>query len=130
MHRCLTEIQRQRSWRIREIAFFLCQAEGKTQQASASRTVPPPPLPTPPVPSPTSPHTSPTPASGTRRRFYLWGLQSRVYDKDPNSEGLAFFFFLHYFKTVTAGIRQPCNWVPLSQGYWQVNFLKCKCYKG
>ena len=54
-----------------------------------------------------------------------------VYDKDPNSEGLAFFFFLHYFKTVTTGIRQPCNWVPLSQRYWQVNFfLKCKCYKG
>ena len=42
------------------------------------------------------------------------GSQSGVYDKDQSSEGLAFFFFLHYFKTVTAGVRQPGNWVRLS----------------
>ena len=56
-----------------EMAVFFCQAEGKTQQASASRTVPPPP-------------------SGIRKDF-ICGAH-RVYDKDQNSEVLA-FFFLH-----------------------------------
>ena len=46
---------------------------------------------------------------GNQIRSYRWGSQSRVYDKDQNCKGLA--FFLHYFKTVTAGVRQPDNWV-------------------
>ena len=68
---------------------------------------------------------------GNRKRFYTWGSQSGIYDKDQSSEGLAFFFFLRYFKTVTAGIRQPGNWVGLSLGCWPATFfLKCKCYRG
>ena len=78
------------------MALFSCQAEGKTQQASASRTVPP---------------------TSWNWRFYMWGLQSGVYDKDQSSEGLAFFFLLHYFKTVTSGVRQTGNWVRLPLGY-------------
>ena len=54
------------------MALFFCQAEGKTQQARASRTAPP--------------------SSGNRRRFYTPGLQSGVCDKDQSSEGLVFFF--------------------------------------
>ena len=73
----------------------------------------------------------PPPHSGNRRRFYTRGLKSGVYDKDQSSEGLAFFFFLHYFKTVTAGVRQPGNWVRLSLCYRSATFfLKCKYYKG
>ena len=83
------------------MALFFCQAEGKTQQASTSRTV----------------H-----SFGNRGRFYMWGPQSRVYDKDQSSKGLA-FFFLHYFKTVTADVRQPGNWVCLSLGYQPVTFF-------
>ena len=52
------------------------------------------------------------PTLGNRRRFYTWGWKSGVYDKDQSSEGLAFFFSLHYFKTVIAGVRQPSNWGP------------------
>ena len=69
----------------------------------------------------------PPPSFGNRRRFYTWGSQSGVYDKNQSSEGLAFFFFLHYFKIVTAGVRQPGNWVRLSLGiglgpfFWNAN---------
>ena len=34
-----------------------------------------------------------------------------------------FFFFLHYFKTVTAGIRQPGNWGPLVSGVLACSLL-------
>ena len=53
----------------------------------------------------------------------MWGSQCRVYDKHQSSEGLAFFLFLHYFKRVTAGIRQPSNWVRLSLGYLPETFF-------
>ena len=59
-----------------------------------------------------------------------------VGDKAQINEGLV-FFFLHYCKTVTAGIRQPGNWVLLSLGYWPVTFSSemqmlqgVICYKG
>ena len=91
------------------MALFLCQAKGKTHQASASRTVPP--------------------SLGNWRGFYRWGSQSGVYDKDQSSEGLAFFFFLHYFKTVIAGIRQLSNWVHLSLVYRPSTFF-LKSYRG
>ena len=39
--------------------------------------------------------------------------------------------FLQYFKTVTAGIRQPGNWVRSTLGYRPVtSFLKCKQLRG
>ena len=90
------------------MALFFCQAEGKTHQASTSRTVPP------------------HPVLGNYRGSYRWNTQYRVSDKDQSGEGLA-FFFLQYFKTVTSGIRQPGNWVRSSLGYWPATFfLKCK----
>ena len=51
----------------------------------------------------------------------------RVNDKAQSSEGIEFFFFPHYFKTVILRVRQSDNWVPLSLGCWPVAFsLKCK----
>ena len=60
------------------MALFFCQAEGKTQQASASRTV--------------------LLLLGNQGRFYMWGSQSRVYDKDQSSESLAFFLSFALFQ--------------------------------
>ena len=60
------------------MALFFCQAEGKTQQASASRTVPL--------------------LLGNQGRFYMWGSQSGVCDKDQSSEGLAFFLSFALFQ--------------------------------
>ena len=76
------------------------------------------------------------PVLGNYRGSYRWNSQSRISGKDQSGEGLAFFFFLQYFKSVTSGIRQPGNWVRSSLGYQPATFfLKCKqlqgviCYK-
>ena len=67
---------------------------------------------------------------GNYRGSYRWNPQSRVSEKDQSGECLA-FFFLQYFKTVTAGVRQPGNWVCSSLGYWPATFfLKCKQLRG
>ena len=86
------------------MALFFCQAEGKTQQARSSRTVPP--------------------SLGNRRRFYTWGSKSGVCDKGQSSEGLAFFFLCIISKqselasgSLVIGVRQSDNWVRLSLVY-------------
>ena len=71
------------------------------------------------------------PVLGNYRGSYRWNSQSRISDKDRSGEGLAFFFFLKYFKTVTAGVRQPGNWVRSSLGYWvRPSFWNVNSYKG
>ena len=70
------------------------------------------------------------PVLGNHRVSYRWNSQSRISGKDQSGEGLA-FFFLQYFKTVTAGVRQPGNWVRSSLGYGlRLFFLNVNSYNG
>ena len=54
------------------------------------------------------PSLQPHPPPWGIRRSLIGGASSpgvRVGGKDQNGEGLVFFFFLHYFKTVRASVR-------------------------
>ena len=98
VHQCRTKIRRQGIWRKREMALFFCQAEGKTQQASASRTVLPQPL--------------------EIREDFICGSRSPGYMiRIKVVKVFRTSFPLHYFKTVIAGVRPPGNCIHLPLVY-------------
>ena len=76
--------------RVLEEKGWLYTLPGKkgTQQASASRNVPP--------------------SLGNRERSYSWVLWSGVFGKDQGSNSLAFFFLLQSFKRVGLLTRLGC----------------------
>ena len=88
------------------MALFLCQAAGKTQPASASRTVP-------------------TPSFGNQGRFYTRGSQSGYKIR------IKVVKVLHsssrVISKVTAGASQPGNWVFFSEMQMLQGVI---CYKG
>ena len=114
VHQCRIEVRRQSLEEKRKGSLILCQAKREHSRPAPQKR----PL----------RHQS----LGNQEKSYRWGSQSGVGDKDQSSEGLAFFFFLHYFKTVTAGVRQPGNWVCSSSlGYPPATiFLKCRTLQG
>ena len=75
------------------MVLFFCQAEGKTQPASASRTGPA--------------------LLENQGRFYMWGSRSPGYRMRIKVVKVSHSSFsLHYFKTVIVGIRPRGNWGP------------------
>ena len=82
-------------WRIRnrEVFYFLCQAKGRHSRLAPQELCPPP--------------------LGIGEDFIRRACSPGYIIRIKVVKVLHFFFFpLHYFKTVIAGVRQPGNWGP------------------